>query len=147
MTIKDVCQRYHITPDALRYYERVGAIPAVTRAKSGIRDYGEQDIGWVENAICMRNAGVPVEMIAEYVKLCRQGAETFPARRDLLNAVRGELLRQIEKRQRELERLEYKIGRYEAAVETGELIWDKDFSFDPETGTFACGPDTSREEA
>lgn len=143
MTVKAVCRRYHITPDTLRYYERVGAIPAVARTKSGIRDYAEQDIGWVENAICMRNAGVPVEMIAEYVELCRQGDDTFPARRDLLNTVRGELLRQIEKRQKELERLEYKIERYEAAVETGKLIWDRDFSFDPETGTFACGPSTA----
>lgn len=147
MTVKDVCEQYHITPDTLRYYERVGAIPAVTRKKNGIRDYAEQDIGWVENAICMRNAGVPVEMIAEYVKLCQQGDETFPARRDLLKAVRGELLRQIEKRQRELERLEYKIGRYEAAVETGELVWDRSFSFDPETGTFVCGTDTPHKGA
>lgn len=147
MTIKDVCGRYHITPDTLRYYERVGAIPAVTRTKNGIRDYAEQDIGWVENAICMRNAGVPVEMIAKYVKLCQQGDETFPARRDLLNTVRRELLRQIEKRQKELERLEYKIGRYEAAVETGELIWDRDFSFDSETGAFVCSADARYEEA
>lgn len=147
MTIKDVCGRYHITPDTLRYYERVGAIPAVTRTKNGIRDYAEQDIGWVENAICMRNAGVPVEMIAEYVKLCQQGDETFQARRDLLNTVRRELLRQIEKRQKELERLEYKIGRYETAVETGELIWDRDFSFDSETGTLTCSVDARYEEA
>lgn len=145
MTIKDVCERYHITADTLRYYERVGAIPAVTRTKNGIRDYAEQDIGWVENAICMRSAGVPVEMIAEYVELCQQGDETFPARRDLLNMVRRELLQQIKKRKMELERLEYKIERYEAAVETGELIWDRNFSFDPETGTFACGIDTSCE--
>lgn len=145
MTIKDVCERYHITADTLRYYERVGAIPAVTRTKNGIRDYAEQDIGWVENAICMRNAGVPVEMIAEYVELCQQGDETFPARRDLLNMVRRELLQQIKKRKMELERLEYKIERYEATVETGELIWDRNFSFDPETGTFACGTDTSCE--
>lgn len=141
MTIKEVCAAYDITPDTLRYYERVGAIPAVNRNKNGVRDYVEQDIAWVENAICMRNAGVPVEMIAEYVELCRQGDETFSARRDLLKEVRGELRAQIEKRQKELERLEYKIERYEAAVRTGQLIWDKDLSFDPETGTFVCTAD------
>ena len=127
MTIKQVCAKYHISPDTLRYYERVGAIPAVRRTQAGIRDYAQQDIGWVENAICMRSAGVPVEMVAEYVRLCRQGDETFPARRDLLKEVRGGLLTEIEKCRRELERLEYKIGRYEAAVETGELVWDRSF--------------------
>lgn len=132
MTIKEVCERYHISPDTLRYYEKMGAIPAVHRTKGGVRDYTEQDIGCVENALCMRNAGVPVEMVATYVKLCGQGDETFLARRDLLRVVRGGIVRQIEKCQRELERLEYKIGRYELAIETGELVWDRTFSFEPD---------------
>lgn len=125
MTIREVCDKCHISSDTLRYYERVGAIPAVNRTKSGVRDYTEQDLGCVENAICMRNAGVPVEMVVQYVKLCQQGDETFAARRDLLKGVRGELLKEIEKRQKELERLEYKIERYEKAVETGELVWEQ----------------------
>lgn len=132
MTIKEVCERYHISPDTLGYYEKMGAIPAVHRTKGGVRDYTEQDIGCVENALCMRNAGVPVEMVATYVKLCGQGDETFLARRDLLREVRGGIVRQIEKCQRELERLEYKIGRYELAIETGELVWDRTFSFEPD---------------
>jgi len=132
VTIKEVCERYHISPDTLRYYEKMGAIPAVNRTKGGVRDYTEQDIGCVENALCMRNAGVPVEMVATYVKLCGQGDETFLARRDLLREVRGGIVRQIEKCQRELERLEYKIGRYELAIETGELVWDRTFSFEPD---------------
>ena len=110
----------------------MGAIPAVQRTKGGVRDYTEQDIGCVENALCMCNAGVPVEMVATYVKLCGQGDETFLARRDLLREVRGGIVRQIEKCQRELERLEYKIGRYELAIETGELVWDRTFSFEPD---------------
>ena len=43
MTIKEVCERYDITADTLRYYERVGVIPEVTRTKSGIRDYREEE--------------------------------------------------------------------------------------------------------
>ena len=50
MTIKEVCEKYNLSPDTLRYYERVGVIPEVTRTSGGIRDYQEVDIGWVENA-------------------------------------------------------------------------------------------------
>lgn len=39
MTIKEVCAKYNLTPDTLRYYERVGVIPEVTRTSGGIRDY------------------------------------------------------------------------------------------------------------
>lgn len=130
MTIKQVCEKYQITQDTLRYYERTGVIPPVNRNRNGIRDYTEQDLGWVENALCMRNAGVSVEMIAEYVKLCQQGDETFPARRDLLKSARGQILKQIAKYQAELERLEYKISRYEAAVETGKLVWEEEKAAD-----------------
>lgn len=127
MTIKEVCERYHISADTLRYYENVGAIPKVPRTKGGIRNYGEPELRWVENALCMRNAGVPVEMVTAYVSLYQQGDETFAARRDLLMQARAEILQQIKRCQRELERLEYKISRYEDALQTGELVWDKQF--------------------
>ena len=63
MTIKEISEKYHITADTLRYYERVGMIPPVTRTASGIRDYGPKDESWVSLAICMRKAGLPVEAI------------------------------------------------------------------------------------
>ena len=57
MTIKEVSEKYNISQDTLRYYERVGMIPPVTRTAGGIRDYQESDLGWVELAICMRSGG------------------------------------------------------------------------------------------
>lgn len=54
LTIKEVSEKYGISADTLRYYEKVGVIPPVTRTPGGIRDYGESDISWVEQAKCMR---------------------------------------------------------------------------------------------
>lgn len=125
MTIKEVSKTYQISPDTLRYYERVGVIPEVHRTAGGIRDYTDQDLSWVENAICLREAGVPVEMIIEYVRLYQLGDDTFAARRDLLKEAREEILEARRKYDKALERLEYKIGRYEEAVETGKLVWKK----------------------
>ena len=124
MTIKEVCEKYNLTPDTLRYYERVGVIPEVTRTAGGIRDYQEIDIGWVENAVCMRDAGVPVEMLIEYVKLFREGDNTIDARTNLLKEVREQILENRKKYDIALEKLEYKIGRYEIAQKTGKLTWE-----------------------
>ncbi len=124
MTIKEVCEKYDITPDTLRYYERVGVIPEVSRTKGGIRDYSEEDIKWVENAVCMRSAGVPVEMLIEYVKLFQEGDSTITARRDLLMEARAEVQKNLDKYQATMDRLNYKISRYEEAVKTGVLTWD-----------------------
>lgn len=124
MTIKEVCEKYDITPDTLRYYERVGVIPEVSRTKGGIRDYSEEDIKWVENAVCMRSAGVPVEMLIEYVKLFQEGDSTIIARRDLLMEARAEVQKNLDKYQATMDKLNYKISRYEEAVKTGVLTWD-----------------------
>lgn len=124
MTIKQVCQRYGLTQDTLRYYEKIGVIPQVHRSSSGIRDYDEQDLSWVENAVCLRSAGVPVESIAEYVKLYQAGDETFAARRDLLSRVLSELTEQRSQLDAAIQKLTYKVGRYEEAVRTGVLSWE-----------------------
>jgi DNA-binding transcriptional MerR regulator len=124
MTINEVCEKYDITPDTLRYYERVGVIPEVNRTKSGIRDFTEEDIKWVENAVCMRSAGFPVEMLIEYVKLFQEGDSTITARRNLLIEARVKVQKNLDKYQATLDRLNYKISRYEEAVKTGILSWD-----------------------
>ena len=80
MTIAQVSKKYSLTQDTLRYYERIGMIPPVHRTPSGLRDYTEQDCGWVELAKCMRSAGLPVEAMIEYVRLYQLGDETIPAR-------------------------------------------------------------------
>ncbi len=130
MTIKQVCQRYGLTQDTLRYYEKIGVIPPVHRSASGIRDYDEHGLGWVENAVCLRNAGVPVESIAEYVKLYQAGDETFAARRDLLSHVLADLTEQRSQLDAAIQKLTYKVSRYEAAVRTGVLSWTKETETD-----------------
>ncbi len=126
MTIKEVSEKFGISQDTLRYYERVGLIPPVTRTQSGNRDYQESDLGWVENAVCMRNAGVPIEALIEYVKLYQMGDTTFEARRQLLQEQYDALREQKEQIEATMKRLAYKVSRYEKAVQTGVLSWDKE---------------------
>lgn len=125
MTIKEVSEKYGISQDTLRYYERSGMIPPVARTPGGIRDYGQEDLGWVELALCMRSAGLPVEVMARYVELCLQGDVTIPERLQLLVDQRRTLMEQEEQIRVMLERLDYKISRYEEAVKTGKLTWDE----------------------
>lgn len=125
MTIKEVSEKYGISGDTLRYYERVGVLPPIKRTSGGIRDFGEEDLSWVELVLCMRNAGLPIEAIIEYVKLFQLGDSTFAARLELLSEQRRKLVEQREKIDITLERLNYKIAKYEEAVKTGQLDWEK----------------------
>ena len=125
MTIKEVAEKYDISADTLRYYERVGMIPKVTRRPNGIRDYQESDLGWVELAICMRSAGLPIEVMIEYVKLYKEGDNTIPARLELLQEQMNALKEQKAQIESTVERLAYKISKYEEAMETAVLVWDE----------------------
>ena len=124
MTIAEVSKKYGLTQDTLRYYERVGMIPPVHRTASGLRDYTEEDCVWVEMARCMRMAGLPVEALIEYVRLAQEGDSTIAARCQLLVNQREQLLAQRTAIENSIKRLDYKISRYDAAIETGELRWD-----------------------
>ena len=124
MTIREVSEKYGISQDTLRYYERIGMIPEVTRTASGIRNYQSEDLGWVELAICMRGAGLPVEALIEYVKLCQKGDATIPARLQLLQEQKVHLKEQKQQLEAAMDKLDYKISRYEEAVKTGKLIWE-----------------------
>ncbi len=122
MTIAQVSQKYDVSPDTLRYYERIGLIPPVHRSAGGIRDYDETDCGWVEFIKCMRAAGLPIEALIEYVALFRQGDETLPARKALLLEQRAELARRVAEMQAVLDRLDKKIQSYDEKCVAAERL-------------------------
>lgn len=109
MTISEVSEKYDIPQNTLRYYERIGLIPRVNRNKSGIRDYNEVDCNWVEYIKCMRDVGIPIEVLIEYVALYQKGDETIEARIQLIIEQRQLLRQRIENMQKTLERLDRKV--------------------------------------
>ena len=116
MKIAEVSEQYGLSSDTLRYYERVGLIPPVNRNESGIRDYNELDLRRVEFIKCMRSAGLPVEVLTEYVGLVQQGDTTIEARKEILKEQRELLLARMKEMQKTLDVLNRKIEVYENAV-------------------------------
>ncbi len=114
--IAEVSEKYDLSQDTLRYYERVGLIPRVNRNKSGIRDYTEEDCRWVEYIKCMRGVGLPVETLIKYVELFQQGDETMDARKKLLVEQRNQLSNKMEEMKKVFERMNDKIARYEQTI-------------------------------
>jgi len=116
MKIAEVSERYGISLDTLRYYERIGLIPPVNRNESGIRDYNETDVKRVEFIKCMRSAGLPIEVLVEYVGLVQQGDRTIEARKEILKVQREQLVARIKEMQKTLDILDHKIEVYKNAV-------------------------------
>lgn len=116
MKIMEVSEQYGISSDTLRYYERIGLIPPVNRKENGIRDYNELDLRRVEFIKCMRSAGLPVEVLIEYVALVQQGDKTIETRKEILTEQRELLVTRMKEMQKTLDILNHKIEVYENAV-------------------------------
>jgi len=116
MTISEVSKEYNLTPDTLRYYEKIGILSNVSRSKSGIRNYDENSCRRIEFVKCMRDAGVEIEELIEYMLLFEKGKSTAKRRKEILEEQRIKLLEKQQKINASLEKLDYKIKLYNEIV-------------------------------
>lgn len=111
MNIKKASELTGVSSDTIRYYERIGLIPPVTRNMHGVRNFQDIDIRWIEFSRHMRNAGLSVEALIEYIQLFQTGDdETIPARIEILQD-QVNLLK--ERMQEAHDKLVFKINNYE----------------------------------
>ena len=120
MTITQVSEMFGLSQDTLRYYERIGLISSINRSKGGKRDYTEEDCRWIEFIKCMRNAGLSIDVLINYVTLFKRGDETIEARKEILIEQRKFLIEKMEDMKQTIERLDFKIERYENDMVTKE---------------------------
>lgn len=127
MKIAEVSKKYNLTEDTIRYYEKIGLIPRVPRTKSGIREFDDESCRWIEFIKCMRNSGMTIEVLTEYVNLYKQGEGTAEARKQLLIEQRKNLIKKQEEIANTIKRLDYKIEIYNEIIEGKR----KDFLYEP----------------
>ena len=120
MNIKKVSDLTGVSADTIRYYERIGLIPPVTRNQSGIRDFTEREIGLLEFVRCFRKAGVSVEALIDYVTLLEEGEGTEEARLAILKEQAEKLDARLEELRAARERLAYKIDNYQEVISQRE---------------------------
>ncbi|MBM6613535.1 MerR family transcriptional regulator [Desemzia sp. RIT804] len=116
MNIAKASQISGVSPDTLRYYEKIGLVPSVERTKNGNRNYGEDDLKWIEFSKCMRTAGLSINVLTEYLRLFKEGDSTLENRYALLQEQRIELQQRIDQMQETLERLNQKIENYDTQL-------------------------------
>ena len=116
LSIREVSDKTGITTHTLRYYERIGLVQPITRARSGHRRYGEADVRWLELLKKLHQTGMPIKRMLEYARLARRGDTTVLARRALLDDHRKDVESELERLQSTLALINKKIGMYDAAL-------------------------------
>ena len=90
-SMKETCLKTNITYDALKFYCNEGLIPNVKRNSSNYRVFDDNDIKWIKGILCLKNCGMSISEMKEYLDLCLKGEETIPERKVILNAKLVEL--------------------------------------------------------
>ena len=120
MNISEAAKLMGLTAATLRYYEREGLIPPVTRKNGGVRDYQQDDLGWIDFIKCMRSAGMSIESLIEYTTLFRNGEQSDEARKNILIRERDQLLAKQKEISDTIERLNGKIKSFEGNLRDSE---------------------------
>ena len=106
-----------MTAHTLRYYERVGLIQPVGRARNGHRRYTEADAAWLNFLHCMRDTNMPIREMQRYAALREMGEATIEQRRQLLEEHQSTIASQIAALQKAHSLLTYKIANYKKIEE------------------------------
>ena len=117
MNIKKVSEQLGISSDTIRYYERIGLVPAISRDKNGVRNFTDIDIQRLDFIKCMRHAGLSIESLHEYMNLYSLNDDrTIPARKRILEEEAEKLDERIASLQETRAYLQHKIDVYESKL-------------------------------
>jgi DNA-binding transcriptional MerR regulator len=120
LSIREVAAKTGITTHTLRYYERIGLMMPVARARSGHRRYGEADLRWLDLVKKLHATGMPIRRMLEFARLVRRGDSTFAARRALLDAHRRDVEAELALVRESLGAIKRKIAFYDRELGSAE---------------------------
>ena len=103
---------FGLTPATVRYYESLGLI-SPQRSVNQRRFYTEKDVDWMRFILHLKNTGMSMEQLQQYVLLRSQGDITITERLELLLQTRDNFLQQQAKLQKHLQILNDKIEWYQ----------------------------------
>jgi DNA-binding transcriptional MerR regulator len=116
-TINEVAQICELSTHTLRFYDKEGLLPFVARSRSGHREFSETDLELIKLVCCLKNTGMPIKEIKQYMDLLVQGSETLQVRKQLMIDHRKEILRQMDELKKNLNIIDLKIKFYNAHEE------------------------------
>lgn len=111
-TIKEAAERTHLTASTLRYYDKEGLLPQLKRSMTGIRKYTDQDISWIGLICCLKNSGMSIIKIKEFMLFCLQGETACEERKKILEIQKTNIIDQMEQLNFSLEVINYKLDHY-----------------------------------
>lgn len=112
-SMKQACEQTNLPYETLKFYCNQGLIPNVKRNSNNYRIFDENDIAWINSLNCLRNCGMSISEMKDYIKLCLEGESTIPKRKEILAIKRQSLLEQQKLIQESIDYIDWKQDFYD----------------------------------
>lgn len=106
-TMKQACEETGLSYETLKFYCNQGLVPNVKRDAQNRRVFDPRDIAWIKSLSCLKNCGLGMEEMKEYIALCLEGESSIPQRKRL------QLLEKQRQLQQALDYIDWKQGFYD----------------------------------
>ncbi len=111
--MKQACEKTGLTYDTLKFYCNEGLVPNVKRDKNNYRIFNDKDIDWINSLSCLKNCGMSILEMKEYLDLCLQGEKSIPERKEILEVKLRELNHKIKEIQESIDYIHWKQNFYD----------------------------------
>jgi DNA-binding transcriptional MerR regulator len=115
-TIGQVAKLNSLTISQLRYYDKQGLLPFLKRTESGDRIFDEDALKFIDMILCLKNTGMPIKKIKQFVDWSMDGEETLQKRLELMEQQEKNVLGQIKETEENLKKIQRKIAKYELEI-------------------------------
>jgi DNA-binding transcriptional MerR regulator len=112
-TIGQVAQINHLSISQLRYYDNQGLFPFLKRTEKGDRVFDEDSLKFLEIILCLKNTGMPIKDIKQFVDWSMDGEDTVLQRLEMMKQQEMNVLQQIRDTEENLIKIQQKIARLE----------------------------------
>lgn len=112
-TMKQTCEKTNLSYETLKFYCNQGLVPNVKRDSNNRRIFDERDVAWIQSLNCLKNCGMSISEMREYIALCLAGESTIPERKIILDTKRQTLVSQLQQIQECINYIDWKQGFYD----------------------------------
>ena len=112
-SMKEACRLTNMTYENLKFYCNEGLVPNVKRDSHNYRVFDEHDINWIKSLNCLKNCGMGISEMKEYLRLCMEGPDTIPERKEILDEKRKALLKSMAELQQAIKYIDWKQNFYD----------------------------------
>lgn len=121
-TMKDVCRETGMSYETLKFYCNEGLIPNVKRNANNYRIFDDRDVAWIKSLSCLKNCGMSIQEMKEYIELCLKGEASIPERKVILDSKKADLVMKMAEIQASIDYIDNKQNFYDDVL-AGKTVY------------------------